>query len=166
MFRKRLSNHLRTGKQGENLAVWFLRLSGYRVIERNYRCPLGEIDIIACKENTLVFVEVRTRALDSLQHPLDTIDAIKVSRTVQAARMYLVRYPSPLPFCRFDIIGITSEKPFPYRRLLHVKNAFNLTNETFTEGCRRDTGKKRRRFGKQGEWKTEKGKWRFRGKQR
>jgi putative endonuclease len=150
MFHGRKSEHLRVGKQGETLAVWYLRLSGYRIVERNFRCRLGEIDIIARKRNLLVFVEVRTRTSGSLQHPLETVDHVKVFRTVQAAQRYLLGTGPSLPFCRFDVIGLMPEKRFPLRRLWHLKNAFDITSIEYRQGCRREMESKRRRFGKRG----------------
>jgi putative endonuclease len=157
-----MSRHLRTGKSGEKLAMWYLRLSGYRIVERNYRCRPGEIDIIAQKGNLLVFVEVRTRISGTLQHPLETVDPVKVSRTVQAARTYLLLFRAPLPCCRFDVIGITAADRFPFRRLWHLKNAFNGTSDACREGLLMEVARKQKKFEKKGEWKMENGKWRFR----
>jgi len=144
--------HLKTGQHGERLAGLYFRLIGYRIIRRNFRCRLGEIDIIAGKGNLLVFAEVRTRYSGSLQHPLQTVDPVKVSRTVRAAQVYLQGLQRPLPHCRFDIVAITVEDRIPFRRLLHVKDAFNVTSDEYEEGHRRGIAKKRRRFGKSGKW--------------
>lgn len=166
MFRKKSSKHLRTGKRGEDLAVWYLRFSGYRIVERNFRCRLGEIDIIARRKSTLVFVEVKTRTSGTIQNPLETVDPVKVFRTVQAARIYLLGLEPPHPPCRFDVIGLVPGAIFPTIRIWHIRDAFNFTSDTFGEGRRRETGKRRRRFEKSGEWIVVKGEWRFRGKEK
>ena len=147
MFRPQKSRHLRTGARGESIAVFYLRLTGYRVVKRNFRCRMGEIDIIARKDSLLVFVEVRTRAAGGLLHPLETVGPIKVARTVNAARLYLARLPGPLPRCRFDIVAIITWPRFPVRRVLHIKDAFNITSNEYREGCQRESSRRRRWFG-------------------
>jgi putative endonuclease len=164
MFLRRGPGHLRIGKRGENLAAWYLRLSGYRIVERNFRSPLGEIDIIARKRDMLIFVEVKTRSTTSPYHPLEAVGAVQVYRTVQAARMYLMGFRPPFPACRFDIIGITPGISFSPRRFRHIKNAFDITSDALIEGRRREMGIKSRRFEKSGRWRIEKGKWSFRRK--
>jgi len=138
------SRHLRTGSRGESIAAWYLRLGGYRILERNFRCRLGEIDIIARKDGLLVFVEVRTRVSGTYLHPLNTVDPVKVARTVNAAKRFLLRLPQPWPPCRFDIMAVIAGRHLPVRRILHIRNAFDATSEEYRVGCRRQA--KRIRF--------------------
>jgi putative endonuclease len=134
MSRIKGPRHLRVGRWGERLAAGYLRLAGYRILDRNFRCPMGEIDIIARKRNLLVFVEVRTRHAGSLQHPLETIDHVKIARTVNAAKIYLMRFKRPYPYCRFDILGITTGTLFTERFIRHVKDAFNINSGKYSAG--------------------------------
>jgi putative endonuclease len=146
MVRSRKSKHLLTGVRGESLAVWYLRLTGYRILERNFRCRMGEIDVIAIKRGLLVFVEVRTRGPGSMQHPIETVDTLKVARTIGAARTYLCRFVPSLPPCRFDIVGITAGSRFPLSHFRHIKGAFDTSFPEYRDGCRREIGRKRRWF--------------------
>lgn len=95
------------GAQGEALAVAYLEEHGYHIIQRNYRCRYGEIDVIAMEGSVLCFIEVRARA--SLEHgePLETITPQKIHRIVCAARAFLAEMEGPWPMeMRFDAIGV------------------------------------------------------------
>lgn len=91
-----------------------------RIIERNFRCRLGEIDIIARDGDALVFVEVRSRRSSSHGHPLETVRAAKQQRLARVATFYLSTRRPSFETCRFDIIGIVGD------RLQHVRDAFRL----------------------------------------
>jgi putative endonuclease len=95
----------RRGEPAENLAAAFLESEGLRILERNYRCKLGEIDLIAKSGATLVFVEVRARASEAFGGAAASITAAKRGRIVRAARHYLARH-QPEPACRFDVVLI------------------------------------------------------------
>jgi putative endonuclease len=143
MFKKR-APHIRTGQRGEKLAVWYLRLKGYQILERNYKCRQGEIDIVARKGELIVFVEVRTREHGALVDPFSSVDCTKVAKIIEAARYYLFRLPSPLPPCRFDLIAITSLGP--RHTMNHITGAFDMTTGEYVLGKRILAGRRRRRF--------------------
>lgn len=110
------------GKRGEDRAASHLRGLGYHIIERNFRCKLGELDIIARARDarTLVFVEVRTRAHGRRGSAIDTVTAPKQRRIARVASYYLcVRRPA-FDRCRFDVIGITGD------RIEHIEDAFRI----------------------------------------
>lgn len=94
------------GALGERHAARFLRACGLRVLERNYRTTLGELDLIARDADTLVFVEVRTRADDGAVSPLETVDARKQQQLVRLARAYLRRHRLADIPCRFDVVEV------------------------------------------------------------
>ena len=71
-----------TGKQGEKIAAAFLKKNGYRIIETNYRCVLGEIDIIAREKVELVFIEVKTRKSGELGYPEEAVGNKKTNENV------------------------------------------------------------------------------------
>jgi putative endonuclease len=111
-----------TARRGETLAALFLRLKGYRIEARNWRCPLGEIDIVAWDRDTLVFVEVKSRTGTSAGTPLEAVDQRKQARLVQLAQAYLSRRRGEMPPCRFDVIAVEGRRPLP--RIRHLRAAF------------------------------------------
>jgi len=113
------------GDRGENRAARFLRNKGYKIIFRNFSCPLGEIDIVARDGKTLVFVEVKTRQEDS-PTPEANVNSNKQHQITKAARYYLSRYGSPQPPARFDVVAVVwPENHEPEIR--HTENAFEAT---------------------------------------
>lgn len=113
------------GDRGENVAARYLRNLGYKIIDRNFRCDLGEIDIVARDGNTLVFVEVKTRAYDD-PTPEEQVNTNKQHRVTKAARFYLKRYGTPQPAARFDVVAIvwpSGREP----QIRHTPNAFDAT---------------------------------------
>jgi len=117
-----VDNRLRTARWGEALAAWFLLFKGYRVEARNWRCPLGEIDIVCWDGETLVFVEVKTRASAAAGDPEDAVDRRKRQRLVRLGHAFLARLGCETPPCRFDVIAIESSRLGP--RVRHLKAAF------------------------------------------
>lgn len=95
----------RRGEPAERLAAAFLEGEGLKIIERNYRCRFGEIDLVAANGTTLVFVEVRARESEAFGGAAGSITAAKRKRIVAAARHYLTQNRTPRP-CRFDVILI------------------------------------------------------------
>lgn len=108
------------GQRGEERAVEYLRARGYVVIERNFRCRVGEIDIVARDGDALVFVEVRTRADDRFGTALETVTPAKQRRVARVAEVYLTMRRLHAAVCRFDVVGITGE------RIELVRDAFRL----------------------------------------
>ncbi|MDF1535167.1 MAG: YraN family protein [bacterium] len=136
--------HLRTGDRGESLAAWFLRLKGYRILERNFECRCGEIDIVAWKKGTLVFVEVRTRKDGSLVAPLNSVTPVKAAKIIDTARWYLAGVARPLPPCRFDLVAVTPLGP--RHQVNHIAGAFDTTTGEYVLGRRISAARSRRRF--------------------
>jgi putative endonuclease len=120
--RSRATERGRTARRGEALAALFLRLKGYRIEARNWRCPLGEIDIVASKGDTLVFVEVKTRAGRSAGLPEAAVTRGKQQRLVRLAQAYLTHCHAEVPPCRFDVVAVEAITPMP--RIRHLKAAF------------------------------------------
>jgi putative endonuclease len=96
------------GKAAEQAAARFLAAKGLHMLTRNYRCRLGELDMVMRDGNSLVFVEVRYRRRSDFGSAVDSVDARKRGRLVAAARHYLAqqRLPEDTP-CRFDVIAIS-----------------------------------------------------------
>lgn len=94
------------GKIGEDLAVEYLEKEGYRVIERNFECKQGEIDIIAIDNNELVFIEVKTRTNLKYGQPIDAVNQTKQKHLTKAVQYYLYSRHLENKFVRLDVIEI------------------------------------------------------------
>jgi putative endonuclease len=108
------------GNQAEQIAAKFLQRNGLELLQRNYRCRHGEIDLVMRDGDTLVFIEVRLRSSDQFGGAAGSIDAAKRKRITLAARHYLAAQPF-LPPCRFDAVLMSAldEQSLEWR-----KNAF------------------------------------------
>ena len=95
------------GAMGEILAARFLRDKGYDVCSSNFRCRLGEIDIVVSDKNFLVFVEVKTRREDSRYLPREAVTLTKQQKLLQTAALYLSRFPTDLQ-PRFDVVEVVT----------------------------------------------------------
>ncbi len=113
----------RAGARAEELCAELLRKAGLRVLARNWRCRLGEIDLVAEEGGTLVFAEVRYRRGERYGGAAESVTAAKQARLVAAARLYLMRRPDagPEPACRFDVLLLDSLEA---SRIQWIRNAF------------------------------------------
>jgi putative endonuclease len=112
------------GADGERAAERFLRRQRYRIVERNYRCPSGEVDDIALDGPVVVFVEVKTRTRPGCGSPLEAVDARKQRQVQRAAQRYLLEHRLQDRDARFDVVGVWWEDG--RLRCELVKNAFEL----------------------------------------
>jgi putative endonuclease len=107
------------GHRAETIALWFLRLKGYRLLARRYKSPVGEIDLIMRRGRTTVYIEVKARALVD-----DSLFAVtpSQSRRISAAANYYASRDAKVAegFQRFDIVAVPS-----YLWPTHIKNAFD-----------------------------------------
>ncbi len=111
------------GRRGEALAAKALKRRGYEILERRWRCRLGEIDIVAKDGDTVVVVEVKTRARNDLFSPVDAVDAKKQRKLIQLAYAYARAHLTADVTIRFDVVGIT-KAPGKRPILEHIRNAF------------------------------------------
>ena len=116
-----------TGKEGEKIAAAFLKKNGYRISEINFRCVLGEIDIIARDKGELVFIEVKTRKSGELGYPEQAVGIRKQKKMSQLALWYLQKNNITDSGARFDVVAITMLPSGTEIKL--IKNAFDF-NET------------------------------------
>ena len=114
-------NKRAVGKQQEERAARYLEEKGCEILEMNFRCRLGEIDIIAKDGDCLVFVEVKFRQSLTSGDPLSSVD-IKKQRTISRVALYylLQKGLGQDAKCRFDVIGITPDE------LTHIEQAFEF----------------------------------------
>jgi putative endonuclease len=99
------------GDAAERAAAEFLLARGYEIVERNFRCKAGELDIVARDGDVLVFVEVRSRSDDDHGHAVEMIGRTKQRRVVRVARHYLAIAAPRFERCRFDVVAITAGAP-------------------------------------------------------
>lgn len=114
----------RFGKKNEELAIGFLKRLGYRVLERNFRTPMGEVDIVAKDGDTLVFVEVKARRSERYGHPKFAVTATKQRHLSIAALSYLKKTGNSGTRARFDVITVRYAGDMPM--IEHFQNAFDL----------------------------------------
>ncbi|MGB5156781.1 YraN family protein [Desulfobacterium sp. N47] len=112
------------GKEGESLAVLYLKKHGYKIIEQNYRTKLGEIDIIAKEKNTLVFVEVKSRNTGHFGSPKYAITPKKMRKISMVALYFLKETKQSGVKARFDVVSISPGEKEPEIEI--IKNAFDL----------------------------------------
>lgn len=106
------------GKNYEEVAVKYLKKSGYKIIEQNYRLKIGEIDIIAKDKNTLIFVEVKYRQTKEFGTPSEFVNKQKQNKIIKTAIFYLKQNQITSDF-RFDVVSICNDETE------HIKNAFS-----------------------------------------
>ena len=94
------------GAQGEELAAAFLKKQGFRIVARNYRCPSGEIDIIAIDGDTIVFVEVKSRSSDVAADPEVAVHHYKRRQVTRAAKYFITHKSMHHQPCRFDVVAV------------------------------------------------------------
>ncbi len=111
------------GERGEALAAKELKRRGYEILERRWRCRFGEIDIVARDGDTVVVVEVKTRARNDHFRPVDAVDAKKQRKLIQLAHAYARAHLPDDVTVRFDVVGIT-KAPQKRPKIEHIRNAF------------------------------------------
>lgn len=112
-----------SGRRAEDRAAAFLEERGFRILERNYRCRLGELDIIAEDGDCLVFVEVRSRASSDFGDALEMVGKAKRRQVARVAQHFLHQRQPAHRDIRFDVVGITGS------RIEHVVDAFRVGDD-------------------------------------
>ncbi len=97
------------GRRGEATAAEFLEKAGLRIVDRNWRCPAGEIDLVAVDGSTLVIVEVKTRSSDNFGQPLEAITAGKLERLYLLASKWARAHNLRFSGFRVDAVGILDD---------------------------------------------------------
>ena len=112
-------------RTGEDIAVQHMQQCGYRILARNYRTPIGEIDIIAQDKDTLVFAEVKTRRSARYGAPKSAVTLNKQRKISMAALYYLKGVRTPRQKARFDVISVRNQATGVWEIEI-IKNAFEL----------------------------------------
>lgn len=113
------------GREGERIAEQYLEKKGYKLIERNYRCRGGELDLIALDRRVVVFVEVKTRTGPGYGSPVEAVAFHKQQRMIRAAQVFLSEKKLHQRDARFDVVGISWLAGEPV--VEHIENAFELS---------------------------------------
>ena len=116
------ASHLRTGRIGEAQAESFLKKTGHKIIARNVRVGYDELDLIARQGDTLIFVEVKTRANEDFGRPAAAVNRAKRKKLSRAAMHFLKKHKLRPPYIRFDVVEVIGDKP----EIRHIQNAFTL----------------------------------------
>lgn len=119
-------NRKQKGAAAEEAAVSYLTSSGYIILERNWRCRSGEIDIIAEHEGTLVFVEVRSRSGSMLKQgtPEESVTGRKIRQVRSTAEVYLHRTGQSERRISFDVISVLLQEDLSISSMGHIRGAF------------------------------------------
>jgi len=114
------------GDWGEQAACDYLEKQGCQILERNFRVRQGEADIIAAKDGTLLFVEVKTRASQAYGFGEDALTPKKLQALLQSVDAYLSAFPEPLPAWQIDLIVVEGRLGQSDPNLLHYENLGEL----------------------------------------
>lgn len=108
------------GEKYEEQAALFLEAAGFEILDRNWSCPMGELDIIARKDGTVAFVEVRARSNPAYGLPAETVNRAKRAKIIKSAMAYIKARALEADAFRFDFIGIV-----PGQAPEHIEDAFS-----------------------------------------
>lgn len=111
------------GRRGEELAAAFLVDAGYTILDRNWRCNQGEIDVVAFDGVETAFVEVKTRTSTAFGHPLEAITTLKLSRLRRLAAAWCAAHPGDHDRIRIDAIAVIAPR-FGDPQIEHLKRVF------------------------------------------
>ena len=118
-MKKNKKNYRKLGNQYEKIAGEYLVCHGYEILEYNFRCRMGEIDIIAKDGEWIVFCEVKYRETDNSGHALEAVGVYKQKVLSKCAAYYLMQKRKTDALCRFDVVGIQGED------ITLIQNAFD-----------------------------------------
>jgi putative endonuclease len=116
-----------TGGFGEEVAEKYMKAKGYSVIEKNFRTPFGEIDLIAERDGCVVFLEVKTRISERFGPPLSAVTWEKKKRVIRNCQYYLKTKKILWGPCRIDVMGIKLDSLLRVEVIKYVKNAIEVT---------------------------------------
>ena len=119
-----MARHLAFGLSGEEHAARWLLAQGYIVLERRFRCQMGEIDIIARQGKVIVFVEVKARRSTGYGSPAEAVTWGKQRKLLRTAQFWLLQKGLTEAACRMDVIEVLQQEAVPV--IHHIPNAFGM----------------------------------------
>jgi len=123
-FLKGLKEPKELGSKGEDIAAIYLKKKGYQIIARNYKTSSGEIDIVALDRETVVFIEVKTRADHSFGYPYEAVHYRKRQKLKNLALLYMKKIGREVPV-RFDVLSIMQNQKGKFE-IEHIPDAFEV----------------------------------------
>ncbi len=112
------------GTRSERAAARYLRRLGWRILARNWSCPLGELDLVAAEDRTIVFIEVRSTGSDSAERPAASVDDAKQARLTRLALEFLRRHGLLDHAARFDVLALSWPADRREPAITHYRQAF------------------------------------------
>jgi putative endonuclease len=116
------------GQAGESAAEQYLRRKGYRIVARNLRSPVGELDLVAEDGQVLVFIEVKARRTDTFGGAIHAVHERKQKKLIQLAAQYLARHHIKNRLCRFDVVLLQGTDAAA-SQVEHIQNAFEISGD-------------------------------------
>jgi putative endonuclease len=116
------------GQEGESVAERYLRLKGYRILQRNVRSSVGELDLVVEDGAVLVFVEVKARHTDAYGGAVHAVHRRKQQKLIRLAAQYLARHHINNRSCRFDVV-LVQEVEASEPQIDHIQNAFEVSGD-------------------------------------
>ncbi len=116
------------GQEGESAAEQYLRRKGYRILARNLRSSVGELDLVAEEGQVLVFVEVKARRTGAFGGAIYAVHQRKQAKLIQLAAQYLARHHIKDRLCRFDVVLLQGDETAP-TQVEHIQNAFEISGD-------------------------------------
>ena len=114
-----------TARLGEEIATKFLSKKGYKIIDRNWRRGYGEIDIIAVKDKTLIFIEVKTRTSNQFGSPIEAISYFKLKSLIRTAQFYKILNPNLPDSLRIDAVSVLLDNS---NNLINIEHSENISS--------------------------------------
>lgn len=115
-----------TGRRGENIAASWLTSRGYRIVERNWRRPCGELDLIVERDGEVIAVEVKTRRGDAMGAPEEAITPAKTRKLIATLQTYLMEHGDEQARCRIDVIAVRLDRAGRWLETIQYPNAVSL----------------------------------------
>lgn len=117
------------GAFGEDMACSYLEKQGYKILERNFNCRVGELDIVALEGEILSFIEVKCRTGVDYGNPAEAVSYSKQGKIVKAALFFMTKYKLFDYMCRFDVIEVLTDGTKEDTRINLIKNAFEYSGK-------------------------------------
>lgn len=119
-----MSRKITLGKKGEEIAARFLQKQGYRILERNFKKRYGEIDIVAQDQDTLVFVEVKTRFSHEFGPPEESVTPWKLRQIAKTGQFYKILHPELPDLLRIDVVAVELTADSQLKDIRLIQNAY------------------------------------------
>ncbi|MDF2519836.1 MAG: YraN family protein [Clostridia bacterium] len=124
-----MNNNKLLGAFGEDMACSYLQGMGYKIIERNFSCRVGEVDIIGIDGDTIAFIEVKSRTGVSYGNPSEAVSRTKQGRIVKTALFFMTKHRLFDYMCRFDVIEVLTDGTKENININLIKNAFEYSGK-------------------------------------